>query len=229
MHPIDASHLAPPPDQALDLDRWPRRSAYELFRHFEKPWFGVCVRLDVAPLKAALAQRGGGRFSLACHYLALHQAQQMATFRLRFDGEGVQLLGRVHGSTTVARADGSFAFATLPYEPGFARFAARGATAMQAARDGTAGLATVADEHRFLHFTTLPWLHFTSFAPARERQHADIPKLAFGRVMADGPHQWMPLAVEVHHALVDGGDVGAFVTGLETMLREPSAWLDSET
>jgi chloramphenicol O-acetyltransferase type A len=211
--------------QALDLSTWHRRSAFELFRHFDKPWFSVCVRVDVTALKPALAQLGGGRFALACHHAALREAHRVRAFRLRFDGEGVQVLDAVRGSTTVARADGSFGFATLPYNADFTRFAAAGAAAMQAARQGTAALVVEADEHTFIHFTTLPWLHFTSFTHAREQAHADIPKLAFGRVLEEGGKQWMPLALEVHHALVDGADVGDFVNGFEALMREPLPWL----
>ena len=214
-----------PPDLALDLTTWPRRSAFELFRHFDKPWFSVCVRVDVTALKPALAQLGAGRFSLACHHAALREAHRVRAFRLRFDGVGVQVLDRVRGSTTVARADGSFGFATLLYDADFQRFAAAGAAAMQAARDGAAPLVMEAEEHSFIHFTTLPWLHFTSFTHAREQQHADIPKIAFGRVQEDGGRQWMPLALEVHHALMDGADAGDFVSGYEAAMRDPLPWL----
>ena len=211
--------------QALDLSTWPRRSAYKLFRPFDKPWFSVCVRVDVTALKPALAQLGGGRFALACHHAALREAHRVRAFRLRFDGDGVQVLDTVRGSTTVARPDGSFGFATLPYVADFSRFAAAGATAMQAVNEGTAPLVVEADEHTFIHFTTLPWLHFTSFTHARERAHADIPKIAFGQVKEEAGRQWMPLALEVHHALVDGADVGSFVNGYEALMRDPLPWL----
>lgn len=211
--------------QPLDLARWPRRSAYELFRHFDKPWFSVCVRVDVTALKPALAQLGGGRFALACHHLALREAHRVQAFRLRFDGDGVQVLDRVRGSTTVARPDGSFGFATLHHDADFTRFAAAGAAAMQAARQGQDPLVVEADEHTFIHFTTLPWLHFSSFTHAREKAHADIPKLAFGRVKEEAGRQWMPLALEVHHALMDGADVGDFVQGYEAAMADPLPWL----
>jgi chloramphenicol O-acetyltransferase type A len=212
--------------QTLDLNTWPRSGAYRLFRDFDKPWFSVCVRVDVTALKPALAQLGGGRFALACHHAALLQAHRVRAFRLRFEGPGVQVLDTVRGSTTVARADGSFGFATLPYDADFTRFASTGAEAMRVASEGAAAaLAVVAEEHTFIHFTTLPWLHFTSFTHAREQQHADIPKIAFGRVQADGGRHWMPLALEVHHALVDGADVGDFVTGYEALMRDPLPWL----
>jgi chloramphenicol O-acetyltransferase type A len=213
--------------QALDLATWPRRSAFNLFRQFDKPWFSVCVRVDVTALKPALAQLGGGRFSLACHHAALREAHRVRAFRLRFDGAGVQVLDAVRGSTTVARADGSFGFATLLYDADFQRFAAAGSAAMQAARDGTGPLVVETDEHSFIHFTTLPWLHFTSFTHARELQHADIPKIAFGRVQEDDGRQWMPLALEVHHALMDGADVGDFVSGFEAAMQDPMPWLSN--
>jgi len=219
----------PTPSTALDLATWPRRSAFDLFRHFDKPWFSVCVRVDVTALKPALAQLGGGRFSLACHHAALRESHRVRAFRLRFDGPGVQVLDSVRGSTTVARPDGSFGFATLPYDPDFSRFAEQGAAAMQAARAGTAPLLVEAEEHSFVHFTTLPWLHFTSFTHAREQAHADIPKFAFGRVQEEGGREqgrsWMPLALEVHHALMDGADVGDFVGGFEALMRDPLPWL----
>jgi chloramphenicol O-acetyltransferase type A len=218
----------PTPSTTLDLASWPRRSAYELFRHFDKPWFSVCVRVDVTALKPALAQLGGGRFSLACHHAALREAQRVRAFRLRFDGPGVQELAQVRGSTTVARPDGSFGFATLLYDTDFIRFAEQGAAAMRAAGEGHTPLLMETEEHSFIHFTTLPWLHFTSFTHAREQAHADIPKLAFGRVLEEGGRQWMPLALEVHHALMDGADVGDFVQGFEALMRDPLPWLSGQ-
>jgi chloramphenicol O-acetyltransferase type A len=212
--------------QALDLARWPRRSAFEHFRHYGKPWFSVCVRVDVAALKPALAQVGGGRFSLACHHAALRECNRLQALRLRFAGTGVDIMEQAHGSTTVLRPDGSFGFAHLPFDANFERFAAAGQQTMQAAAAGGPPLLEPpGDERSLVHFTTLPWLHFSSFTHARDSHDADVPKLAFGRVLDDGPQRWLPLALEVHHALVDGADVGAFVAGFEAAMRDPLPWL----
>jgi chloramphenicol O-acetyltransferase type A len=99
---------------------------------------------------------------------------------------------------------------------------------MRAAGEGHTPLLLETEEHSFIHFTTLPWLHFTSFTHAREQAHADIPKLAFGRVLEEGGRQWMPLALEVHHALMDGADVGDFVQGFEALMRDPLPWLSGQ-
>ena len=214
----------------LDLDRWPRRNAFEFFRGFDKPHFSVCTRIDVSALKPALAAAGLGSVTLACHFMALLLANRIEPFRYRLRQGGVEVLDVVHASTTVLLADESFGFAYLPYASDFASFVAQGAPALAAARAGSEGFAPRVDDRAQIHFTTLPWLHFTSFTHARAGALEDaIPKLAFGRIeadgSADGARRWMPLSVEVHHALMDGLHVGRFVQGFEAAMRDPLPWL----
>jgi chloramphenicol O-acetyltransferase type A len=210
----------------LDHTHSPRRATFEFYRGFDKPYFGVCTRVDVAALKPALAQAGVGSISLACHFLALRLANRMEPFRHRLQQGKVRVFEEVHASTTVLRADDSFGFATLRHEADFARFAVQGAAALQAARAGEGDFAPRVDDQALLHFTTLPWVHFTSFSHARNWGREDaIPKFAFGRIDSDGARRWMPLAVEVHHALMDGVHVGRFVQAFEAAMGDPLPWL----
>lgn len=217
----------------LDLSQWPRRGAFEFFRHFERPYFSVCTRIDVSALKPALAQARLGSVTLACHFIALQLANRIEPFRYRLRGGRVEVLDAVHGSTTVLRADESFGFAYLRHTSDFAAFAAQGAPALAAAHAGAEGFAPRTEDQALIHFTTLPWLHFTSFTHARDGAFEDaIPKLAFGRIDAEGPaedaRRWMPLALEVHHALMDGLHVGRFVQGFEAAMRDPLPWLKGQ-
>ena len=213
------------PPRYLDLQGWPRRDTFEYFRGFDKPYFNLCTRLDVAALRAA-TRASGASFSLACHFIALRLANAIEPFRYRLEGGRVRIHSAVHGSTTVLRDDESFGFADLAYEDDFARFAARAAPSMAAARARAAGFEPRVDEVALLHFTTLPWVHFSSFSHARNWGREDaVPKIAFGRIDAEGERRWMPMSVEVHHALMDGLHVGRFVEGFEAALREPQAWL----
>jgi chloramphenicol O-acetyltransferase type A len=215
----------------LDLQAWPRREAFAFFRRFDVPWFNVCVRLDAARLHAALAARGERGLSLACCYIALRLANRHRPFRLRIEGERVRIHDEVHGSTTVLRADGeSFGFADLAHELDFDVFVARARAAVEAARAPDARFDPgPADDAARVYFTTLPWLHFTSFSHAHVLRRDDsVPRLAFGRAQAEGPHLWLPISVEVHHALMDGAHVGRFVQDFEAMLAAPQDWLPSK-
>lgn len=209
----------------LNTETWARRDAFEYFRGFDKPYFNVCVRLDAAPLKAALAARGGS-FSLACYFLALRLANRHEAFRLRLEGGRVRIVEAVHGSTTVLRDDESFGFACLQHRSDWAGFEREGRVALQAAQTHSAPFDPQVDEASLLHFTTLPWLHFSSFSHARNWGREDsVPKMAFGRIQADGAKLWLPFSVEVHHALMDGLHVGRYVQDFEAALQQPQDWL----
>ena len=176
-----------PPARYLDLSTWPRREAFEYFRDFDKPYFNVCTRLDAAPLKAAVAARGIGSFSLACHYVALRLANQQEPLRLRLEGGRVRIHDSLQGGATVLRDDESFGFAYLEPNTEWAAFATQGARAIAAARQRNATFEPRVDDTAVIHFTTLPWIAFTSFSHARNWGREDsVPKISFGRIEPDG-------------------------------------------
>jgi len=213
----------------LDLTSWSRRAAFEHFRGFEQPFFGVCTRLDVAPLKAAAAATGIGSLALAYHFVALRLANLHGPFRYRLEdpGQRVRVHTVVHGSTTVLRADDSFGFAHLHHTVSWADFCAQAAPALRAAAQPQAPFDAEPAATDLVYFTTLPWVHFSSFEHAqRMGDKADsVPRIAFGRLLADGPQLWLPLAVHVHHALMDGLHAGRFVQDFEAAVADPAAML----
>ena len=214
---------ADPAPVYLDIDAWARRDAFAHFRDFDKPYFSVCTRFDVAALQDA-TRAAGASFSLACHFIALRLANLSEPFRYRLEAGRVRIHPVVHASTTVLRDDGSFAFALFEHEQGFARFAERAVRAKAVACGG--GFEPRVDDQALLHFTTLPWVHFSSFSHARNWGREDaVPKFAFGRIDADGPRRWMPLSLEVHHALMDGLQLGEYLQAFEAALRRPQDWL----
>ena len=224
-------------DHDLDLTQWPRRATFDFYRDFEQPFFSVCTRVDVAAVKPALARLDNSAhtatITLACHYLALQLANRMAPFRYRLLDGRVRVMAAAHASTTVLHADDSFSFAYLRHDSDFPRFATHGAAALAAARVAEPAFEPRVGDVALLHFTTLPWLHFTSFSHARQtarhRGAADsVPKIAFGRIDADpagGAQRWLPMQVDVHHALMDGAHVGRFVQAFEAAMRDPLPWL----
>ncbi len=210
----------------LDLSTWPRRSAFEYFRDFDKPWFSVCTRVDVAPLARLVAGIGSASLALAWHHLVLRLVNRVEPFRYRLQGGQVWVHEEVHGSTTVLRDDGSFGFATLEMRPDFAGFASGAGAAIAAARDSQRPFEPGGEERALVYFTSLPWVHFTSFSHARRHGREDsIPRFAFGRIADEGAQRWLPVSIDVHHALMDGVHVGDFVQRFEAALAAPQDWL----
>jgi chloramphenicol O-acetyltransferase type A len=210
----------------LDTAAWARRDAFEYFRGFDKPYFNVCTRLDVARLKSVVAASGVGSFSLAYHFVALRLANEIEPFRYRLDGQRVLILPEIDGGATVLRDDDSFGFAYFDHTRDFAAFCKQAAAAIAATRSREAAFEPRTGDEALIHFTTLPWIHFSSFSHARNWGRQDsIPKLSFGRADAEGDRLWLPLSVEVHHALMDGLHVGRYIQAFEAVLQDPGPWL----
>ena len=210
----------------LDLETWPRRDLFEFYRHFDKPYFNVCTRLQVTNLLNALSSRKDVSVSLAYHYFALRTANELEPFRYRLRDGKVVVLDVVHGGTTILLPDESFGLAYFDYDPNFATFydAASSAVADALAKGGGLKLEETDDDR--VHFTTIPWFSFTSFSHARNwKREESATKIAFGKFFEDAGRTWMPISVEVHHSLMDGLHVGRFLSQMQNALLNPETYL----
>ncbi len=209
----------------LDLTSWPRRAAFEHFRRLAHPYFNTCVRVDITALLQRLAAEPMPGLTpwLAYHHAALGAANSVEAFRYQLEGERVRVHPRIDGSSTVLRSDRSFGFVTLAYRDSLAEFVATAAPALQAARQGSgaAGLGPPGPEDAVMHMTTTPWFAFSSFSHPRAAGGQDsVAKLAFGKFEREAHSERvsMPVALEVHHALMDGWHVGQFYQALQQRL-----------
>jgi chloramphenicol O-acetyltransferase type A len=199
---------------------------FEFFRGFDKPYFNICTRLDITNLIALLRLRSDFRVSLAYHYFALRIANEFEPFRYRLRDGKVLVHDDIHGGTTVLLPNESFTLAYFDYYEDFGRFASEAGRAIDEARSGDGAFMPRDSEDALIHFTTLPWLSFTSFSHARNWGREDsVPKIAFGKFSHENQRTLLPISVEVHHALMDGLHVGRYLSRFEEMLLNPEAYL----
>jgi len=212
----------------VDLVNWQRRETYEFFRHFDKPYFNVCVQLDVTRL-VALCRREKISAFLAYHYLALRAANEIEEFHFRLRADQVLIHSVIHGGSTLLLPNETFSFVYFDYFNHFKKFAEETDRAIEIVRNGTGAFLPRDDHDALIHFTTLPWISFTSFSHARNwRRDDSVPKIAFGRFTKMDSQTLLPMSVEVHHALMDGLHVGRFVNKMETALIDPEQSLNSK-
>jgi chloramphenicol O-acetyltransferase type A len=211
----------------LDLKKWIRKDVFEFFVAFDKPYFNICTQLDITPLLAALGDRKVS-VSLAYHYFALRAANEIEPFRYRLKERQVIVYDVIHGGTTVLLPNEIFTLVYFEYEPSFKKFMAGAEVAMKKAVSGD-GAFRPNPRDDMIHFTTLPWVSFTSFSHARNWGREDsVPKIAFGKFMKVNERTLLPFSVEVHHALMDGLHVGRYVARLEEALRDPEIFLSEK-
>ena len=149
----------------LDLEKWIRKDVFEFFLAFDKPYFNICTQLDITPLLTALSDRKVS-VSLAYHYFALRAANEIEPFRYRLKDGQVIVYDVIHGGTTVLLPSEIFTLTYFEYVPSFKKFMAGAELAMKEAVSGD-GAFRPNPRDDMIHFTTLPWVSFTSFSHAR--------------------------------------------------------------
>ena len=195
----------------IDLRTWKRRDHYLWFRKYERPFFSVTVQIDVTAAWKRSRRGGAPSFFLTSLFLMLRAANEVEAFRLRLRPRGVWRHDRVAVGPTILRNDDTFGFVRLEAADTLTEFASRAqpAIAHAAAQIGLRSSKTNRDDIVF--HSVLPWLRFTSFTNALPGGGDSIPRVVFGRCERDGTRITMPVAVEVHHALVDGLDIARFL------------------
>ncbi len=210
-----------PTGTPIDVAHWKRAEHFRFYRTFAQPHFSITADVDVTALRERCTAPGGPSFFLATLFLSLQAANAVEAFRLRLRGEVVWRHDVVDAGSTLLRPDDTFTFATFPHTERFADFAAAGEAEIARRRVAT-GLLDGGDGDELIHYSVLPWVAFTSFTNALPDPDESCPKIVFGRYVERGGRWTMPVSVQVHHALVDGIDVGRFFEGFQLRLDAPA-------
>jgi chloramphenicol O-acetyltransferase type A len=211
----------------LDTENWNRRQQFEFFKSYDNPFFNICAQLDVTPLLELIRATKNISFFIAYHFLSMKAANEIEPFRYRLRGDRVLVHDRIHAGTTLLLADESFTFVYFDYTEDFQVFHTRAKATVESAKTGVTSLDQRAGQDDLIYHSVLPWVTFTSISHARKGGGQEsVPKIAFGKYREDGDRIRMPVAVEVHHALMDGLHVGRYFEKLESYFSDPRSALD---
>jgi chloramphenicol O-acetyltransferase type A len=202
----------------LDLERWKRRDHFQFYRRLAQPFFSVATELDATALWRRCRRKDGPSFFLSAMWATVRAANLTEALRLRMRDDRVWRHDRVAIGTTILRDDETFAFAEFHPDDDFGKFCSDGTREIVRARTTEQPLATTPDDHLIYH-STLPWIRFTSFTNARGAGDS-IPRIVVGKCSPVLGDYRLPVAVEVHHALVDGLDVGRFFQNFEREMAD---------
>jgi chloramphenicol O-acetyltransferase type A len=203
---------------AFDIATWPRKDHFEFFSKFEEPFFGITADVDCT-LAYKNAKETGESFFLYYLYASLKAANSIENFRLRIENREVYLYNVIHASPTINRTDGTFGFAYFDYHSDYQIFKAEAQKEIKRVQN-TTGLVAAGAGQNVIHYSSLPWIQFTSVSHARAFSFPDsCPKITFGKTFEKENKLLMPVAVHVNHALVDGIHVGKFLEEFQDNLN----------
>jgi chloramphenicol O-acetyltransferase type A len=211
----------------INMETWPRRQHFEFFRGFDHPHFGLCANVDLTAFYLFIKQHKIS-FSIAIVYLIARTANTIPEFRYRIRSGEVVEHEVVHPSSTILVGEEVFSFCTFDYSQDFSTFAACAAERIAFIREHPVVENEVGRDD-LLYMTAIPWVSFTGFMHPMHLNPADsVPRFAWGKFFEEGAFLKMPLAVQGHHALMDGVHVGKFYAEIQAYLNQPEGVLNNK-
>ena len=208
----------------IDMETWPRRQHFQFFNSIDYPHAGLCANVDITPFYP-FEKDAGHSFTVATIHLLSRAANDIPEFRQRIRGDEVVEHDVVHPSSTFLTDGGLFSFCTIRYTEDFGLFAQRAAEQIAAVKAQRV-LEDEPGQDDLLYMTSIPWISFTSLVhPIHMHPTDSVPRIAWGKFFPDGGAWKMPLAVQGHHALMDGLHIGRYYDLVQEYLDKPARFL----
>ena len=199
----------------INIDTWYRKEHFNFYTTFEQPFFNVCATIDVTKT-LNFCKENQRSFFICSLFLLGYTANQIEAFRFRINNNEIDVHDELEVSCTVLNNDESFSFGEFGCCSNFDLFYQYAEQQLTKIKKGYKTLKPTNSQGNKIFCSVLPWLHFTSFSHAqKQRQHDSIPRIVIGKYKAIHNEMLMPVSVEVHHALVDGLQVGQYFEKLQ--------------
>lgn len=197
-----------------------RRKHFEFFRRMDQPHTAICAPVDITPFLSRIREQGA-HFTTEVVYELSRAANAVPEFRQRIRGDRVVEHERVHPSFTVdTKASSVFSFCMVEFTPERADFLRRAEREIEH-RQTDPSFEDEPGRDDYLFLSAMPWVSFTSVQHAMHWHPADsVPRIVWGKYYQQGRHTLMPISVQVHHALVNGAEVGRFFALLEDFFQK---------
>ncbi|MGB7069219.1 MAG: CatA-like O-acetyltransferase [Pyrinomonadaceae bacterium] len=202
----------------VDIETWPRRTAFEYFRDYDDPFFNIAANLDVTQLYAYVKDSRLS-YALAALFYSQESANEIREFKIRLLNDRPVECDSVHATQTILNPDESFSFCYFENRTDVFEYVRYGreATAIYKERktfDVESGRLDL------IYYSVIPWISFTSFKHAsRIDNRQTVPRIVFGKIFDSGPLKLMPVSVEVNHAIMDGLHVGKYFASFQDKIR----------
>ncbi|WP_375254462.1 CatA-like O-acetyltransferase [Yoonia sp.] len=203
--------------RVIDLETWPRAAQFHLFRSYRQPHYATTTRLDVTHLMGRKA--AGVSIYRGCLYAIGAGIHAVPELCLRFRGDTVVTHDAITLSMTVPTDVGSFGYAYVPFQADFAEFDRQARALIGKAASGGVLDANSGARDDLAYLSCMPWLDYTSINNALPGPDDCIPRVTWGKIVARDGRWDMAMTLEVHHALVDGAQVGAYFAATQVALN----------
>lgn len=209
----------------INKDTWKRRKHFDFFNTMEFPRYSVTLNIDISAL-GPFVKKHQISLSNALLYLTSRAMNEVEEFRMRIRDNEVYVHDVIHPSLTILSEDETFHFGEVKFTNDFKVFNETAASTARIAKEEQ-NLSDEEGRDDYIFISSLPWFSFTSLShPVNlDITKLSIPRITWGKYFTSDGKIYLPLSLDVNHALVDGIHIGKFVTLLNTYLADLTTYL----
>lgn len=195
-----------------------RKKHFEFFNKMDQPHFSIVANVDITAFLERIKEKSWP-FTPYMVYLLARTANEIPTFKWRIRDNQIVEHESVQPSFTVPTdASDVFSFCTVSYHPEATVFINDALDIIEKMK-ANPDFEDEAGRDDFLFMSAIPWVSFTSLTHAMHYSPADsVPRISWGKYFEQNGRTMMPLAVQAHHAVVDGKDMGSYFEKIQVLL-----------
>lgn len=184
-----------------------------------KPHLSITANVKTTHVMEGLKPKGISIFN-ATLFGIMRAANSIPEFKTRIRGDDVIEHDVLNASVTVPIEGERFAFCEIDYSPDWETFDANCEQAIARAKNQNQLVENIEiGNDRWIFTSCLPWINFSALQNPLTGPDDCVPRIVWGKISQNSDGSWsMPVAVEVHHALVDGIHLAKFFNQLEETL-----------
>ena len=193
----------------IDLENWQRREYYEHFIKNVVCSYSVTVNIDITNLK-------GHSLYPAMIWLLTKTVNDMPEFRTCLTEEGPGIYDSMHPMYTVFNKEKkNFSGIWSYFSEDYSEFLENYQADVQKYSTSTRYAPKEGTPANSFNISMVPWLEFTAmnFNVYDEGKFL-LPIFTMGKFFERDGKRYLPLAIQVHHAVCDGYHIGLFVEKL---------------
>ncbi len=211
--------------QLIDIETWERRDAYNFFKDFVNPTYSTTALVICSGTKNKAKESGQSFFIHTLYAIgkAVHEIKELR-YRITVEQQ-ILLYDKIDIITPIkVNENGNFVAIRIPFYDDFDTFYREAKQLINSvnadANPFAAEIDPNTDPYSCFNLSVMPDLHFNSISHTQQYKHgSSYPLLNVGKAIYQNNNWEMPIAINVHHGLVDGHHLNLFYKKVEEYMN----------
>lgn len=206
--------------ELVQMDRWARKEHFEHYLSEVPCTYSMTTKLDITPIVEAKRP-----LYPTMLYLIAKTVNRYPEFRMDFDKDGrLGVYETMHPCYTVFHKDSeTFSNIWTEYTDDYEDFCRAYQQDLTQFGNQKGFMAKPDVPVNTFPVSMVPWESFEGFHLNLQHGYRYLlPIFTMGKYTVDKGHDWMPLAIQVHHAVCDGFHICRFISTLKEVAGDPA-------